>query len=271
MHTRWQSENTESRPRTKADAPIRDLRVVRRSVDLRHHRRGRLAVSNPNLQLQRARRDSSRPILRLRVWRNAYGSVFQIHRTRPLNAQTLTSYYEVDSLTESQKQALIENPKLEDASFIPRWSRLRRAWPAGLLPIADRLEKGRMWYELRMGWPLHCLRGGYTTHSYASGDAIRNTYGVIPVWRPVAYWGPGRQFGLSLVGLPLIPDWPAFLTSVLLYGALTFAGATAWRSARAWRRRRRGKCVACGYELTGNTSGICPECGEPTATGTRTA
>lgn len=30
---------------------------------------------------------------------------------------------------------------------------------------------------------------------------------------------------------------------------------------RAWRRRNRGLCVKCGYDLTGNTSGICPECG----------
>jgi hypothetical protein len=28
-----------------------------------------------------------------------------------------------------------------------------------------------------------------------------------------------------------------------------------------WRRRRRGGCTACGYSLTGNTSGTCPECG----------
>ena len=32
-----------------------------------------------------------------------------------------------------------------------------------------------------------------------------------------------------------------------------------------WRRRRRrlaaGRCVACGYDLTANTSGVCPECG----------
>jgi hypothetical protein len=30
---------------------------------------------------------------------------------------------------------------------------------------------------------------------------------------------------------------------------------------RRWRRRKRGECVACGYDLTGNVSGICPECG----------
>ena len=26
-------------------------------------------------------------------------------------------------------------------------------------------------------------------------------------------------------------------------------------------RRRRGRCTTCGYDLTGNVSGVCPECG----------
>ena len=30
---------------------------------------------------------------------------------------------------------------------------------------------------------------------------------------------------------------------------------------RRYRRRRKGLCVKCGYDLTGNVSGICPECG----------
>ncbi|MBN2562781.1 MAG: hypothetical protein JXQ75_17800 [Phycisphaerae bacterium] len=35
-----------------------------------------------------------------------------------------------------------------------------------------------------------------------------------------------------------------------------------------WRDRSRpspGRCQECGYDLTGNTSGICPECGTPIA------
>ena len=30
---------------------------------------------------------------------------------------------------------------------------------------------------------------------------------------------------------------------------------------RRWRRQKHGRCVRCGYDLTGNTSGVCPECG----------
>ena len=32
---------------------------------------------------------------------------------------------------------------------------------------------------------------------------------------------------------------------------------------RRFRRHRKGLCVKCGYNLTGNTSGVCPECGKP--------
>jgi hypothetical protein len=30
-----------------------------------------------------------------------------------------------------------------------------------------------------------------------------------------------------------------------------------------FRRRQPGLCRRCGYNLTGNTSGVCPECGTP--------
>ena len=43
-----------------------------------------------------------------------------------------------------------------------------------------------------------------------------------------------------------------------LYPALVFLRGPF----RLWRRRRQGLCLSCGYNLTGNTSGTCSECGE---------
>jgi len=58
----------------------------------------------------------------------------------------------------------------------------------------------------------------------------------------------------SLLGV-LLPHWLlAGLTAILpiLFGI------------RLWRRRaRKDRCPACGYNLTANTSGTCPECGAP--------
>ena len=30
---------------------------------------------------------------------------------------------------------------------------------------------------------------------------------------------------------------------------------------RRYHRRKKGLCLKCGYDLTGNESGVCPECG----------
>lgn len=46
-----------------------------------------------------------------------------------------------------------------------------------------------------------------------------------------------------------------------------FAAYPAFVALRRFRRyrasRREGSCRECGYDLTGNESGICPECGKP--------
>jgi len=52
------------------------------------------------------------------------------------------------------------------------------------------------------------------------------------------------------------PTWSA---AVILGVFPAWAFATG--PLRRWRRRRKGLCVRCGYNLTGNESGRCPECG----------
>jgi len=56
-------------------------------------------------------------------------------------------------------------------------------------------------------------------------------------------------------GLLIFPLWALLVLS----GGCTLIGLRLWR--RSARERTRGLCSTCGYNLTGNVSGICPECG----------
>ena len=53
--------------------------------------------------------------------------------------------------------------------------------------------------------------------------------------------------------------------SIIAMIALCFVfGVVVWPMVRQRERERlakAGRCARCGYDLTGNTSGICPECG----------
>jgi hypothetical protein len=55
-----------------------------------------------------------------------------------------------------------------------------------------------------------------------------------------------------------VPLWFPFAV-LAAYPAIAFIRGPA----RRWRRRKRGLCVKCAYDLTGNVSGVCPECGKP--------
>ena len=69
--------------------------------------------------------------------------------------------------------------------------------------------------------------------------------GQRPRWRIEGSNLPGRRWAV-------VPLWIPF---VLVVGATAFL----W-----WRDRRIlvGLCTSCGYNLTGNTTGRCPECGK---------
>jgi len=54
----------------------------------------------------------------------------------------------------------------------------------------------------------------------------------------------------------LFPDW------VLVCGMLILpAFCLVAPFIRRRHRGKRGQCLSCGYDLTGNASGVCPECG----------
>jgi hypothetical protein len=71
-------------------------------------------------------------------------------------------------------------------------------------------------------------------------------------------WGGAITQGASR-RLPLVALWPGFAYSALTIGAVLFVVQLVPRGVRRGLRRRRGRCVACGYELQGLVK--CPECG----------
>jgi hypothetical protein len=69
-----------------------------------------------------------------------------------------------------------------------------------------------------------------------------------------------RETGRRVMDITQQISFPAWLPSLLfaIVPALCLYGAI-----RRRRLRSSGLCQACGYNLTGNTSGVCPECGTP--------
>ena len=53
--------------------------------------------------------------------------------------------------------------------------------------------------------------------------------------------------------------WPFILGTYVVAGSVAFN--IRYRRSLKNLRRVSGLCVMCGYSLTGNTSGTCPECG----------
>jgi len=75
-----------------------------------------------------------------------------------------------------------------------------------------------------------------------------------PVYTPWAFWPEFRHFGPG-AWVVRIPLHLAFfvLLPVVIFPVLP--------PVVRYRRRRRGLCIHCEYDLTGNISGVCPECG----------
>lgn len=69
-------------------------------------------------------------------------------------------------------------------------------------------------------------------------------------------------FGFMVLTLYYVPRLLAFLIGKM-FGTRPRPQTTRLEAMKA-RRERTGFCARCGYDLTGNVSGVCPECGTPT-------
>ena len=81
------------------------------------------------------------------------------------------------------------------------------------------------------------------------------------LWRYQRRIGVIQPSGLYIEARALILSRPHVLVVCLLLAA--YPSLAFYRGPlRRWRRHRKGSCLNCGYNLTANESGTCPECGE---------
>lgn len=81
---------------------------------------------------------------------------------------------------------------------------------------------------------------------------------VAELWKPATL--------LAILAAILLPSNPQKQPTAAVFSEAAFGISLAMFMAAAWaleRRRSRpaGGCKNCGYDLTGNVSGVCPECG----------
>lgn len=109
-------------------------------------------------------------------------------------------------------------------------------------------------------WSISLSHGRIGFGDYRGNNPAWTCVRCYPSWRTIGAKLPRTEFAHHFLGFGMpwrlggrlvIPVW-------LLVVAVGFPTAVLW-----WRDRRpkAGFCKVCEYDLTGNVSGTCPECG----------
>ncbi len=146
----------------------------------------------------------------------------------------------------------------------PRWRRYFRWGATALLALSLGTFAASLWFRVHVWYGRAGLGvdGGsfylnYTVtaqpRSFAvTASRVRFAYALHDTWRIFMWWEPWAGGRARHMEFPL---WP------LAAGAGLVAAVAWWLDPP--RRPRPGCCPACGYDLRGNVSGRCPECGTP--------
>ena len=117
----------------------------------------------------------------------------------------------------------------------------------------------------QQGWTLmQWTEDGHVIIMYRHNDDRRQyrraaLYSLSLILKDKTFW-ISFSVGPSVEGTTRFPLWAPFLVFAA-YPTIAFVRGPL----RRYRLRRRGLCVKCGYDLTGNVSGVCPECAYPVA------
>lgn len=83
-------------------------------------------------------------------------------------------------------------------------------------------------------------------------------------------WQPAQSGWVCAANISTKPYWdygivqdsPLSLVAIPIWSPILLAAVpTIWLWSRARKQTPPGHCLGCGYNLTGNVSGVCPECG----------
>ena len=80
----------------------------------------------------------------------------------------------------------------------------------------------------------------------------------VPIWEGFHY----RRFALTAQETYWELSFPTW-SAIAFFAAYPTIAFIRRPHRRRKRRRTLGLCIECGYDLTGNESGVCPECGKP--------
>ena len=126
---------------------------------------------------------------------------------------------------------------------LPRWSR-----PSKTLSVAD-IASTPPQGERAQGWPFLALRTKTTrSDRWWFGINLDTDDSSIANWS-------------DLRVLALYPIIPGFAINTIFYAAILWGPTLGPFTARRMIRRKRGRCIKCGYDLRGDFSAGCSECG----------
>ena len=141
-------------------------------------------------------------------------------------------------------------------------------------PTTDQPERREVFFVdiYEVGWPSRCLQWESWREfevNFPQGTTVnRNEGHPVPSWWRSGITVSAQRFGFgsqSWKALPIHPIYFGFVVNTIVYAVLVWSVTLGPFTVRRAIRRKRGRCIKCGYDLRGTSGGgACPECGAPT-------
>lgn len=128
---------------------------------------------------------------------------------------------------------------------VPDWVEVPEAFPTNVSVVVT-----------ASGWPLYSFVYRVEIYSDQFTEFATLTSPGIRVGD-----SPQSESFLRYRAIPFQPIWPGLLGNTLTFAAVFWLIPVTFSMMRKQWRRRRGRCIHCGYDLRSGSSTICPECG----------